>query len=482
VVARNLAHDGTLGFIPKVRSSGSSSLLWSILLAVNWKLFPALNPITYSAVLNGFLLLATGCGLLAMARKDGLSNISCWIWALTPALDGNFVWLGVIGMEHILFVVLSVIGIYLWFQESLRSAILCSLCLGALSLTRPEGLVLAIIALLASRWAHRSRRDMSVVGTVVTLCVLATFLANFITSRSWLPTTYAGRKWLYFGSDKVPPLARIEFPYVLARSLLQPWALHQTHPLYIFNGVIVGLTAMGVWKLVSERRMRTGFLVLWSFIHVVIYSAVLPTRSHGGRYQPLFLALSFPLMLLGAQVLIRRATRSLSTPQSQMAAQSLAVIAMCMLCGFFSLRAWKKVTNAGVAHIEGTHGRMGRFLFATLPPQTRVAAFDIGRIGFLYGGSLVDLGGLTDSSFLPYMREHRIFDYLSERNIQYLVWPTSESGTLDVPQVLEFTQENRRSLTEVVRFCIPHAMWLTSYSVTLDAAPCQTLYQLHFRR
>jgi hypothetical protein len=60
---------------------------------------------------------------------------------------------------------------------------------------------------------------------------------------------------------------------------------------------------------------------------------------------------------------------------------------------------------------------------------------------------LVDLGGLTDSSFLPYLRQHQIFAYLEDRNIQYLVWPTAGNGELALAQIVVFTPEQRRDMT-----------------------------------
>lgn len=480
VVARNLAHNGKLGFVTGKESSGSSSLLWTFVLAANLKFFPAIGPVLYSAILNICFFVAIGWGLLGMARRDGLSPTACWLWALTPALNGNFVWLGVIGMEHVLFVMLSVLGIYLWFQTGWRSAAGASLCLGALCLTRPEGLCLAGLILLLSPWTRRSRREIATVAITVAASIAITLAANRITSHAWLPTTYEGRKWLYFGSNHVPLLARIEFPYVLGRSLLQPWAVVQTHPLYVFNTLIVVLMAAGAWKLASERRLRTSFLVLWDIALVLIYSLMLPTRSHGGRYQPLFLALIFPLMFLGMQFLLDRVAQRGERRRLQPAAQTTMIVAVCIFCGIFSLKGWRRITSDGIALINGTHGKMGDLLVRTLPPNSKVAAFDIGRIGYIYGGKLVDMGGLTDSSFLPYMREHRIFSYLEDRHIDYLVWPTYESGVSSIPQILVFTPEESREMTEVAQFCVPHKLWYESFAFISNAAPCQVLYRLHF--
>jgi len=480
VVARNLAHDGTLGFIPGVRSSGSSSLLWSFLLAANWKFLPAMSPVVYSGLLSGFLLIAIGWGLLAMARRDGLPETSCWIWALTPALSGNFMWLGAVGMEHVLFVALSVAGVYLWFQESLRSAVACAICLGALSMTRPEGMVLAVLVVLGSRWARRGRRDILIVISVVALCVLASLTANFVTSHSWLPTTYAGRKWLYFGTEKVPLLARIMFPYTLARNILRPWEIWQTHllSLYFVTAIVLIFTVIGVWTLFRERRVRTSFLCIWSFVHIGIYTVMLPSRSHGGRYQPLFLALNFPLMYLGVEVVVRRISQFLTAPRLRYLFQVVAML-LCVFGGLYSLKVWREVTRDGIVVIETSHAKMGEFLVHTLPPQSKVASFDIGRMGYIYGGRLVDLGGLTDNSLLPYMREHRLIAYLVERDIPYFVWPTNRDDSSRVPQVLDLTPEMRQKITKLASFCAPEDAWDISYAATNDAAPCQTLYQFN---
>ncbi len=471
VVARNLAHDGTLGFVPGVRSSGSSSLLWTVVLAANWKLLPVVSPWVYSGVVSAALLIAMGWGMLAMARRDGMPETACWIWALTPALDGNFMWLGLIGMEHLLFVVLSVMGVYLWFAGGRGSAWGAAVCLGLLALTRPEGLVLAGMALLAYAWVGRGRRDAGVLAGVVAVCVAVSLAANRITSNAWLPTTYAGRKWLYFGSDKVPPMAHLLFPYELLKGLLLPWGVRPTHPLYTLDAVVALAMAAGVWRLIAERRKRATFLVAWSFVHIAVYAAMLPVRSHGGRYQPLFLMLSFPLMFLGIEAALRRVRLSMTI-------RRMVLVGACLVCGVPSILAWRLVTAAGIALIEGTHAMMGRYLVETLPAGSKVAALDIGRMGYLYGGTLGDMGGLTDSAFLPYMREHRAWAYLQEQGVDYLVWPTTEEGYPDVPQILRFTPENRADMEELQSFCVPRALWFASYAVTTDAAPCQRLYRL----
>lgn len=478
VVARNLAQDGTLGFIPGVRSSGSTSLLWSILLAAKWKFLPTMHPVLYSDLLNALLLIVTGCGLLAMARKDGFSKTSCWIWALSPALSGNFIWIGTIGMEHVLFVALSVASIYLWFDSGRYSVVSCALCLGALSLSRPEGLVLTALIVLSSRWARRERRDILFVMLVVMVFVCVTFTANFITSHSWLPTTYTGRKWLYFGTEKVPNFTRVLFIIALFQNVLHPWVVLQRHPPYLYKAIVIVLIMIGLVDVFREHRRRIALLCIWSFVHIGIYAIMLPASSNAARYQPLYLALNFPLMFRGAEIVFRKISFGVRYRRTWDFFQTAALIAACVLCGFFSLRVWREVTKDGITVIESSHARMGELLIDKMPPQSKVAAFDIGRMGYLYGGSLVDLGGLTDNSFIPYLREHRLINYLEDRNIPFFVWPSNPDGSSNVPNIFVFTPESRRQMIAIASFCAPVKEYHLSDEATGLAAPCQTLYQL----
>ncbi len=481
VVSRNFAQDGSLGFVPGKRSSGSTSLLLTLLLAVKWKLFPALSPVVYSAWLSGTLLVATGWGLIGMARADGLSETACWIWALTPALDGNYLWLGTIGMEHVLFVTLSVWAIYLWFRSSARSAIFCALCLGALTLTRPEGLVLAVLILASSRWARRGKRDVLPVVIAVAGCSLISLIVNFVTSHSWLPATYAGRKLLYWGVDRVPLWAHVRFFSYLLSNLFQPWPVLKAAMTDTLNfsvsGIFLAVMLFGVWTLVGNRRMRAVLLVVWCVVHIGIYDVMLPSRAHGGRYLPLLLLLSLPLLFLGIYAIVNRAGTRLSSPVNQWLPAG-AMIVIIALAGWFSLRQWRVVTDACVRHIEGTHGQIGKLILNTLPPGTPVGSFDIGRIGYVDADNLVDLSGLSDTAFIPYLRNRRMLEYLYAHHIRYFVWPSLEDGQSAIPYFLDTNSPEGRKLKVVALVCTPHDQWKRGFTATGNAATCQTLYQL----
>ena len=72
-------------------------------------------------------------------------------------------------MEHILFVTLSLVAILLWFRArdvapsssgAVRSSILAGIALGALGMTRPEGLALSVLLFALYRWCGRTLADV----------------------------------------------------------------------------------------------------------------------------------------------------------------------------------------------------------------------------------------------------------------------------------------------------------------------------------
>jgi hypothetical protein len=109
-VARNFAHYDVLGFIPGKASSGATSLIWACLQASNYK-FLHIDPVKFNFFFSWIMLGLIGPMLFILSRRDGMSVPLSFVLAASPALCGNFVWLGLIGMEHLLFIVLVLISI-----------------------------------------------------------------------------------------------------------------------------------------------------------------------------------------------------------------------------------------------------------------------------------------------------------------------------------------------------------------------------------
>ena len=193
-IARNLIQRHSFGFTPGVTSSGSSSTLWTLILSLNYLLLPAVSPVIFTLVLNSILLILSGALLWRMAALDGLPLLYALALALLPALSGNYVWLVFIGMEHVLFVTLSLLAILLWFRAcgaprdaALRTSLLAGLTLGALGSTRPEGLALCLLLFVLYKWCGRTLADVLRAAAVAVLFLVPSFLLNLKTSGAAAP-------------------------------------------------------------------------------------------------------------------------------------------------------------------------------------------------------------------------------------------------------------------------------------------------------
>lgn len=490
-VARNFANFGSLGYLPHERSSGSTSLLWTLILSGNYSLLPGLSPVIYTVALNVGLLLASGLLLLRIGLRDGLEPVPALLLAAAPALDGNYVWLAFTGMEHLLFVTLSLGSILLWLGrppggQTWGRALASGLCMGLLAMTRPEAVVLPF-ALFAAGWFFPGLRRFSLAQTGVAAAIVLALAAmpvavNLYTSHSVLPVTFKGRQFLF---------ANTGGPVVVRGHLLAQWLSRPFKAVMSFDGLEVGragqaamlltfigfaaLASVGMRELLQQRRWLTLSVCAWATLHALSYAVALPASGHGGRYQPLFLALTLPLPALGLAALLRKHT---------LLAKAVPAAAL-VLFGCVSLLLWREVLARGIEHIDRTHGVVATWLATHLPTET-LAVFDIGRIGYERGTrgdpGLIDLGGLTDPRYIDFLQSGRVAQYLAARGVRYLVLPVDSRGQSKIGRdlgLMDVTGVHRRQL---FRVCNTDVDWQIPWSETRNAFQCQEVDEVDFAR
>jgi len=483
-IGRNFAWYHSVGFVPHQNSAGSTSLLWTVIVSLNYAFVPKLAPVLFSAGMNGLCLAGIGLMLLHLALRDGMRPAVAIFWAAAPAADGNFVWLAFIGMEHLVFVFLSIASVVFWLEtgpvhprRSLAMATLAGLCLGLLCMTRPEGIVLPILLFLFLKLTSRTRRETGIAAVVTFALAAVPFAVNRITSGSLLPGTFSGRRWLYLAGNS---------PGIFFRKLLlQQWITRPIRTVLVFDGsssgtmakisvltivfCILSLCAIGLYSLASRRRIATVVICIWGVVHSLLYFVILPASGHGGRYQTFLLLLLVPLTGLG----LYRSLRFISVPQS--ASYAIAVL-LLVVFAFRSLTLWHTVLADGIDHINTSHGAMAEWLIAnhvTAP----IAVFDIGRIGYLRGGPMVDLGGLTDSGYIASLYGDRVPQYLRDRSIGLVVLPEDDQQSV-IGNWLNLVGNPDVALQLVHEACTAEPVWSVGWIETRHAARCQGLFRI----
>jgi hypothetical protein len=498
-IARNLVQHHSFGFTPGVTSSGSSSTLWTFILSINFLLFPTHSPVFFPLVLNSFLITFSGILLWQMAALDGLPLLYALALALLPALSGNYLWLAFIGMEHLLFVTLSLTAILLWFRPrgarqklsphpdtSVHSSLLAGLALGALGMTRPEGLALGVLLFALYKWCGRSLGDVFRAAAVAVLFLVPSFLINLKTSGSLLPMTLRGRRFLFSGTDQLH-VGRSTVRGLTMETYAKVIQHNFFHTTSAWAMVGVVLAFYGCFVLLRRFPNRTSVLVLWATLHYASYCFTLPATGHGGRYQP-FVLLLFPSLLaialfdlfaLSQRFLLPRA-RALLLP-----AQSIALVAIAALTAA-TLPRWNVALRDSIANIDNCHLKMAEYLNDHYAPGTKVGVFDIGTIGYFSHIDLIDLGGLVDRNYLPYLISGRVPQYLEARGVDYIVLahngPEGDFDGTGSPtrfgDALHFFHNPALRLEEIHSEGIDYATWHSSYLYTQHAYQYQTLYRL----
>lgn len=466
VVARNVVASHTFGFTPGVRSSGSSSLLWTLLLAANYAVFPHLSPVLYTLLINT-IALAACCVLLAhMARRDGLSAPETAALALLPALSGNLVWLAFTGMEHLLFLAFSLLAIALWCSR--RPAVFTGLALGALALTRPEGVVLGILLLAFTKRLGRTLRDAASAAAVLALAVLASLAMNLYTSGSLMPATMRGRRFLYTGSDRmhfgrssVLALTRETYQRILEH--------HFFHATGWWVAFFVLLALWGTFTLLRRFPNRTALLCLWAIVQYACYTVVLPAAGHGGRYQPFVLLLFAPMMAIGLLHLLRRVT-----PSRALAWTAVAAIAAITLP---SMLRWQVALRDSIFEVNESPRRLALWINGHYPAGTVMAVSDIGAIGYFAHIQVVDLGGLVDPQFLSFLLSGRTLDYLDAHHVDYIVI-AHEADDPRVAEVYRMLHNPAVRLVPIHTEGVSYARWESGNLYTQHGARFQTLYRI----
>jgi hypothetical protein len=463
-VARNLAHYHVLGFTPGVPSSGATSVLWAFIQAANDALLHA-DPVLFNLFFSWVVLVSIGLLLFRLARRDGMPVFETLLFAIAPALCGNFIWLGLIGMEHLLFVLLVLACIHLWMEEpSRRSVLLTGLFAGLAALTRPEAIILAP-ALAITGWRRRSAPSIALMLSAWLPCIAALFAANLYTSHSLMPLTLKGREWMYFapkgGTHSLLSIGTFLLSWITVRQ--DQFTIFQTNRyLTAFVTAASGVFFVaGAVRLFTRGGSRLRLLFAVTALFFLLFLLTFPTQGHGGRYQPLNLLLLLPCMLFGVVELLQHLFPSRR--------KTAAVLTGCiaLLAGAASLHMWRTITLDGIAHINDTKGATSAWMLRHAPPDARVAVFDIGRFSYDWNGPILDLGGLVDPGYLPFLTQRQVPRYVQQYDASYIILPTDSAA------IFGFTAD---SLREVARFCSPPQAWNIGYFYTSNAWQCQSIY------
>jgi hypothetical protein len=423
--ARNLAATGQFAFVPGQPSSGSTSPLWTLLVALGYAL--RAHPLTWTYALGALCLALTALGVWQLSlRLFPQHPRAALIAGLFCALEWHLVWAATSGMETALFTALAVwlmVAIQLPASDLrppssvLRLASSVGLLSGLLVLTRPEGMVLVGLALasvlVARGWTQRANWTGWAWALAILAALLIPWLAfNWRASGTPFPNTFYAKQREYAEALAALTLWQrfaqvFSVPCVGAQVLLLP-----------------GLLAAMWARLRRLGQPSRGFATwaqlappAWAIMHLSSYALRLPVTYQHGRYEMPVIPVIIILGMGGTASLLQWQDCRL-WPRVLSRAAVLAILVTQL--GFVALGA--RAYAADVALIEGEMVQVARWLAANTQPDDLIAAHDIGALGYFAPRRLLDLAGLVSPEVIPFIRdEPRLNSLIRQRGARYLV-------------------------------------------------------------
>jgi hypothetical protein len=402
--ARNLALSGEWVFRPGMRSAGSTSPLWTLLLVPGYWL--DLAPFWWSHFL-GFACL---CALAATAElgvrrlSDGYRAQIPWA-GLLVGTEWHLLWASVSGMETILHALLLTAVLVMLMTGSRKYAAM-GLLTGLSVWVRPDGLTIVpvVMLVLGATLSGRGERPRALVAYSSGLgaLLLPYLVFNLSLAGTPFPNTFYAKQAEYAGWQTRSIL------YRLGLGVLQVC----TGPVLLLLPALVFELARGV----KARSIAKLAALAWCVSYMGMYVLRLPPYQHA-RYlmpaMPILLVIGFLGLLRFCQ------TRWPGARHWILEWAWIAGLVMSQL-GFLILGA--RAYGEDVALIETEMVRTASWVAANLRSEAVVAAHDIGALGYFDDHVLIDLAGLVSPEVIPFIRdEDQLAAYLDQRGATHLI-------------------------------------------------------------
>jgi hypothetical protein len=477
VFARNLGGGSGYSFNPGEFSLGFSSPLWVMLLSVLERL--GMGLVKGAGFLSLVFFAASTVLLFELVRVsisrayDGITPTPDKRWIIAFSLvaglgmiaSGNMLWLAGAGMEAMLFLCLGLATILLLHSEKPRP-VAGGVTLGLLLLTRPTGIALWILLLVLVMPAAKKRSILTALA--VSLLIAAPWsVFSLLKTGFILPPTRAGK------------LASSLFNTGLSLKGFWYFSiLHVRYLAISCRGTVVLMVialAAGAVSLFIARSPKAadnlpesggretesirdrlakatgavtpaGVLVLWAIAHfsqhaLFFRSTIKVTPYNNLRYQAMLIpaiiaAAALILSILAARIAGTPSTRKSHAPESgensdaampgypgRRPPGALAITCAAALLLFMiplgielgNAKNWRLLYLRHTDHLQKVHRAAAEWARDSLPAEARIAALDIGVLGFYSGRYVIDQGGLVDTGILPHLDKHRTGPYLVEK-------------------------------------------------------------------
>lgn len=339
-----------------------------------------------------YFLASSGTAILAWLTLEKFNcRTAGVVWALLIATSPLLVsfW----GMESSLYLLLLTLALYL--AASRCPAWMTGLALGLIVPTRPDGvlvvLALVLVFFVLDKERRLTRRGWFEFAAAAAVPVVAYACFAYVTFGTVLPSTLSAK------------IAQVQSGYFhsfipgvgIAMAGVFPYG--QVGP-GIFLFVIMMLAVVGLIAVKRGFAWQVALTLLVGSAAIAVVFGVLRVAAYSWYYVIPFVTL---LMLgaMGVQAIVEAVAPRAKTP---------LLVAACILLAATGLLQ----VNTKVAPFRTDYAHVSDWLRENTPPESRIAAMELGFIGWYSNRSIIDYLGLLD---------HHADDFLWARD--FTSWP-----------------------------------------------------------
>lgn len=402
--ARNLAQLGEWSFRPGVPSAGSTSPLWSVLLAIGFLLNLAPYVWTYLLGLLVMWALSVVCEVTARRMVSTYNAKIPWV-GLFIIVEWHLLWAAMSGMETLLHALIATLILSAIMMNSPRYLTL-GLLTGLSVWVRPDGLTLlgplGLAVLLNEKDTPARLRGLLRVVMGFGAVFLFYLLFNLLVGGTPMPNTFYAKQAEYVEWQSFPiprRLGDLSLQLLVGPSFL------------LLPGVIAWVV-----RCVRQRSWGSLLALTWSIGYMLLYVMRLPMYQHGRYIMP-----AMPIFFLLGLLAVIEFGALKTFGRYQWFVNTLWRVSLGAVTLLFIILGARSYAR-DVALIEQEMVDPAKWIAANLPPDAVIAAHDIGALGYFDTHPLIDLAGLVSPEVIPFIRdETRLAVYLDEKGADYLI-------------------------------------------------------------
>lgn len=414
--ARNLAEHGEWSFRLGVPSAGSTSPLWSALLALGFLL--NLQPYIWTYLLGLLVMwaLSVVCELTTRRLVPAYAPRAPWVGVFI-IVEWHLLWAAMSGMETLLHGLIAAVVLSALMMNSRRYLSL-GLLTGLSVWARPDGLTLlgplALAVLLFEPDLPSRLRGLTRVFIGFGSIFAFYLLFNLLIGGAPMPNTFYAKQAEYAEWQNMALSYR--FSELFLQLLVGPSFL-------LLPGIVS-------WTVRAVRNRSWGSLLAlaWSVGYMLMYVMRLPVYQHGRYIMP-----AMPVFFLLGLVGMTEFSTSKAFGRYQWFTTTLWNASLAMVTVLFIVLGARSYAR-DVAFIEQEMVAAAKWASANLPPESVLAVHDIGALGYFDDHPMIDLAGLVSPEVIPFIRdEARLAEYLDSKGADYLIafaelYPELEKG------------------------------------------------------